>query len=301
MRGTSGRTARLAVAGIVVLSVALAGCGKGTSTGGGPKSPAPKVSSDQDLAAKVPAAIRKAGVVTVGTDSSYAPSEFLAGDGKTVEGFDIDLFNAVMSKLGLTAKYQSADFGTIIAGVESGKYTVGVSSFTVNPDRLKQANMVTYFSAGIWWASKKGNPKNVSPDNACGKKIAVQTNTVEVDDLNAKNKKCPAGKKITIDQYKDQDQATAAVVSGKEDAMSADSPVVAYAIKTSKGSLQSLGSIYEAAPYGYVIKKDQLGFAQAIQAALKALMSEGTYLTILKNWNVQLGKIDNPTVNPSVK
>ncbi len=301
MWGTSGRVVRLAVAGAVVLSVALTGCGKGTDTGGGAKSPAPKVSSDQSLASKVPADIRKAGVVTVGTDSSYAPSEFLAADGKTVEGFDVDLFNAVMSKLGLKAKYESADFGTIIAGVESGKYTVGVSSFTVNSDRLKQANMVTYFSAGIWWASKKGNPKNVSPDNACGKKIAVQTNTVEVDDLNAKNKKCPAGKKITIDQYKDQDQATAAVVSGKEDAMSADSPVVAYAIKTTKGGLQSLGSIYEAAPYGYVIKKDQLAFAQAIQAALKSLMSDGTYLTILKNWNVQVGKIDNPTVNPSVK
>lgn len=300
MRGTSGRGLRLVVAGLATATLVVAGCGKGTETGGA-KHAAPTVSRDSSLAGQVPDSIRKAGTLTIGTDSSYAPSEFLAADGKTVKGFDIDLFNAVAAKLGLKVKYQSADFGTIIAGVESGKYSAGVSSFTVNADRMKQANMVTYFSAGIWWAAKKGNPKHVSPDKACGKKIAVQTNTIEVDDLTARNKKCPANNKIHIDQYKDQDQATAAVVSGKEDAMSADSPVVAYAMKTTKGQVQSLGSIYEAAPYGYVVKKDQLAFAKAIRNAVKALIDDGTYLKILKSWNVQVGKIDNPTVNPSVK
>ncbi|BCJ35030.1 ABC transporter substrate-binding protein [Actinocatenispora thailandica] len=289
-----------------VLAVTLAACGGGSGgnsgSGTGKASPTPKVSVDKALAAKVPAAIKSKGTITIGTDSSYAPNEFLAADGKTVEGFDVDLFNAVLAKLGLKAKYESAKFGTIIAGVESGKYDAGVSSFTVNADRMKQANMVTYFSAGIWWATKKGNPQKVSPDAACGKKIAVQTDTVEVDDIQARSKKCTqAGKPaIKIDQYEGQDQATASVASGKDDAMLADSPIVAYALKQSKGQLESLGKIYEAAPYGYVIKKDQLAFAQAIQGALKALMADGTYAKVLDNWGVQVGKIDNPTVNPSV-
>lgn len=298
---TSGRAVRVAVAVGAAVSLLLAGCGQTNDSGGGPShKPAPKVSKDAALAAKVPSAIRNAGTLTVGTDSSYAPSEFLAADGKTVEGFDIDLFNAVLDKLGLKAKYQSADFGTIIAGVESGKYQAGVSSFTINADRLKQANMVSYFSAGTLWATKKGNPKKVSPDNACGRKIAVQADTIQVDDIKARNKKCPAGKKITIEQYKDQDQATSSVVSGKDDAMLADSPVVAYAVKQTKGQLEQLGQIYEAAPYGYVVKKDQKQFAEAIQGALKLLIADGTYVKILKNWGVQQGKIDNPTVNPSV-
>ena len=304
MVGRSG--VRWACAGAVatVLAMTLAACGGGEDSGSGAAkpSPTPKVSVDKALAAKVPAAIRKKGTVRIGTDSSYAPNEFLAEDGKTVEGFDIDLFNAVLAKLGLKATYESAKFGTIIAGVQSGKYTAGVSSFTVNADRMKQANMVSYYSAGVWWATKKGNPKNVSPDAACGKKIAVQTDTIEVVDIKARNKKCTkAGKPaIKIDQYDGQDQATAAVVSGKDDAMLADSPVVAYALKQTHGQLESLGKIYEAAPYGYVIKKDQLTFAKAVQAAVQALIDDGTYDKILKNWGVQVGKIDNPTVNPSV-
>lgn len=302
--GRSG--VRWACAGVVaaVLAVTVAACGGGSGESGsgtGKPSPTPKVSVDKALAAKVPAAIKKKGTLTVGTDSSYAPNEFLASDGKTVEGFDVDLFNAVLAKLGLKAKYESAKFGTIIAGVQSGKYDAGVSSFTINSDRLKQANMVSYFSAGVWWATKKGNPKKVSPDNACGKKVAVQTDTVEVPDVQARSKKCTQSGKpaIKIDQYEGQDQATAAVVSGKDDAMLADSPIVAYALKQTHGQLESLGKIYQAAPYGYVIKKDQLAFAQAIQGALKSLMSDGTYLKVLKNWGVQVGKIDNPAVNPS--
>ncbi|MGA8112735.1 MAG: ABC transporter substrate-binding protein [Actinocatenispora sp.] len=294
----------MVVAGLAVLALALGGCGGGSGGDdtGGPKGKAPKVGVDKSLAAKVPASIKSQGTLKVGTDSSYAPNEFLAKDGTTVEGFDVDLFNAVSAKLGLKAEYESAKFGTIIAGVESGKYTIGVSSFTVNAERLKQANMITYYSAGIWWATKKGNPKKVAVDNACGKKIAVQTDTVEVDDITARSKKCTkAGKpEIKIDQFEAQDQATAAVVSGKDDAMLADSPIVAYAVKQTKGQLATLGDIYEAAPYGYVVKKDQLAFANAIQGALKALVADGTYEKILKNWGVEGGKIDDPTVNPSV-
>lgn len=306
MRWIGARGTRVAVAGLAVLTLGLAGCGGsaggGDKSGEGPRTPAPTVKVDKSLAAQVPASIKSKGTLTVGTDSTYAPSEFLARDGKTVQGFDIDLFDAVLAKLGLKASYQSAKFGTIIAGVQSGRYAVGVSSFTINAERLKQANMVSYYSAGIWWATKKGNPKNVTVDDACGKRVAVQTDTVEVDDIQKRNGDCKkAGKQaITIDQYDAQDQATAAVVSGKDDAMLADSPVVAYAVKKTRGQLETLGDIYEAAPYGYVVGKDQLAFAKAIRASLAALVADGTYAKILSNWGVEGGKIDNPTVNPSV-
>ena len=67
----------------------------------------------------------------------------------------------------------------------------------------------------------------------------MQTGTVQVDDITARSKKCTdAGKPaITIDQYQAQSDATAAVVSGKDDAMLADSPVSAYAVKQTNGQL----------------------------------------------------------------
>jgi polar amino acid transport system substrate-binding protein len=297
----SARSWRRLIVG-VGLALVLAACGGDGTEGGGTattQGAAPAV--DQALAAKVPAEIKSDGKILIGTDSSYAPNEFLDTDGKTVIGFDVDLFDAVAAKLGLQTEWQSAAFDAIIPGVLSGKYEIGVSSFTINDERKQQVNMVSYFSAGTQWGTKTGNPAGVQPDDACGKKVAVQTNTVQhTEDLPKRQADCKSAGKpaITIDAYQRQDQATAAVVSGKDDAMLADSPIVAYAVKQTNGQLELLGDIYDSAPYGYVVEKDQTDFAQALADAVKALIADGTYKTVLTKWGVEAGAIDNPAVNP---
>jgi polar amino acid transport system substrate-binding protein len=297
----SERRWRLLVLGLG-LAFVVAACGDDGTGGGTTETTAGAAPSvDEALAAKVPAEIKSDGKLLIGTDPTYAPNEFLDTDGKTVVGFDVDLFNAVAAKLGLKTEWQPSKFADIIPGIQSGKYEAGVSSFTINDERKQQANMVSYFSAGTQWGAKTGNPAGVQPDDACGKKVAVQTATVqETEDLPKRDQACKSAGKpaITIDSYQDQGQATAAVVSGKDDAFLADSPVIAYAVKQTNGQLELLGDIYDAAPYGYVIKKDQTEFAQAVADAVKALITDGIYKTILDKWGVQAGAIDNPAVNP---
>lgn len=294
------RRGSIAIAGVAAICLAVAGCGSSsldTTTKHGDKVNA---SVDKAAAAKVPQALKDKGTITIGSDASYAPSEFLAGDGKTVQGFDVDLFDAVAAKLGLKTKWVPAGFDTIIAGVNSGKYDIGVSSFTINPERKQQVTMISYFNAGTQWATAPGNPKKVDPNKPCGLNIAVQSATVQqTDDLPPKEKACKAeGKPVHEDPYEKQDEATAAVASGKDDAMLADSPVIAYAVQQSKGKLQAIGDIYDAAPYGYVVKKDQTDFADAIVLALKSLQQDGGYEKSLKNWGVEAGAIDSFAVNP---
>ena len=89
---------------------------------------------------------------------------------------------------------------------------------------------------------------------------------MQVDDITARSKKCTSAGKaaIQIDQYQGQDQATAAVVSGKDQAMLADSPVIAYAVVQTKGQLEKLGPVYASAPYGYVVAKNDKALADAL-------------------------------------
>jgi polar amino acid transport system substrate-binding protein len=292
----------LALGAAAALSLTACGSNSLSGSGAGPSSSSVTSATAQaGLADKLPAKIKTAKKIVVGTDASYAPSEFLGGDGKTVQGFDIDLFRAVAQKLGVGVEFQPAKFPSIITGVAGGKYDVGVSSFTVNKDRERQATMVSYYSAGTQWATAKGNPKKVSPDAACGLTIAVQTGTVQQEeDLPKRQAACKkAGKPaIKVLPYEGQDQATAAVATGKAEAMLADSPVAAYAVKQSGGKLETLGSVYDAAPYGYVLPKDQQEFGTAIAEALKALQTDGTYDAILKNWGVESGAVRSFAVNP---
>jgi polar amino acid transport system substrate-binding protein len=302
------RRSSAAVAALASAALVVSGCGSGSSGGsgsasssGGSSGGAASVSADSALAAKVPASIKSDGVITVGSDTTYAPSEFLAADGSTIQGFDVDLFTLVAQKLGLKATFQTAPFDSIIAGVGSQKYEIGVSSFTINSDREAKVNMISYYSAGTQWSTKKGNPSKVDPGSACGKRIAVQKATVQVDDITKRSQDCTSGGKqaITVDQYDAQSDATAAVVSGKDDAGLADSPVMAYAVKQTNGQLELLGDVYDSAPYGYVVKKDQTDFAQAIADAVKQLIDDGSYAKVLKKWSVQAGAITDPSVNPS--
>jgi polar amino acid transport system substrate-binding protein len=293
------RRLALTMVGAILLTVSVSACGEkrsGTASG----QPQTTVSADPDLAARVPAAIKADGKIVVGTESSYAPAEFLDNDGKTVVGFDVDLFNAVAAKMGLKVEWVSANFGDIITGVNAGKYEAGVSSFTINDERKKQALMVSYYEVGTQWATRKGNPQSIAINNACGRKVAVQKDTVQVDDLAARSKKCvtEGRKPITVDQFPGQDAATAAVVSGKDDAVLADYPVMAYAVQRSSGQLVMLDAMYDAAPYGYVIARDQTAFAEVVRDATKAVMEEGAYRKVLQTWSVTDGAITDPTVNP---
>jgi polar amino acid transport system substrate-binding protein len=290
--------------GVVVASVAalaLSACGSSSLSGepgGGASAPSVSVSQNADLASKLPESIKSAGVIKIGVDSTYAPNEFLAADGKTVEGWSVDLFDAVAAKFGVKTEWLPSKFGSIINGVNGKKYDIGVASFTINNERLQQVNMVSYFNAGTQWGTQPGNPKGVDPDNACGKNIAVQTGTVqETEDLPVRQKKCGSNK-INILSYDSQAQATSAVVTGKADAMLADSPIVAYAVKQSGGKLEALGDIYDAAPYGWVLPKDQTEFAEAIVEALKQLDKEGAYKAALEKWGVEQGAISDFAVNP---
>ncbi|GAA1399205.1 ABC transporter substrate-binding protein [Catellatospora coxensis] len=285
--------------GVIAIALAAGGCGGGGEPAGSP-SAAPSVSVNPTLAAMVPDAIKADGKILVGVDATYAPNEFLAPDGSTVVGFDVDLFKAVAQTLGLTAEFQPATFGDIIPGVGSGKYEVGVSSFTVNDERKKQAQMVTYFSAGTQWATKTGNPAGINPDDPCGKRIAVQKDTVQFEDITKRSEACVAAGKpaVTIQPYAGQDQVASSVVSGKDDAMLADSPVAAYAVKQSNGQLELLGGIYDSAPYGYVVSNNQAEFAKALQGAVDELIKNGTYEKILSNWGVQAGAVPSAQINP---
>lgn len=286
-------------AALLVSALGLTACGEKESDDTIPQTGAvPAVTADAALAAKVPADIKADGVIKIGVDSSYAPNEYLDTDGKTVVGWDVELFDAVAAKLGLKTEWVTSNFDDIVPGVTaSGKYETGVSSFTINPERLKQATMVSYFNAGTQWFAKAGS--TIDPDDACGKKIAVQKATVQVEDIEKRSKACTdAGKPaIQINQYQGQDQATSAVVSGKEEASLADSPIAAYAVKKATG-LALLGEIYDAAPYGYVVKKDS-PLGQVYADAVKAIIADGTYTQILQKWGVEAGGITDPTVDPA--
>lgn len=279
------------------------GSGGTQPTGGAPAAQEiPTEAKDAALAALVPADVAADGKIVVGQDQTYPPNEFVDEGGKVV-GFDVDLGTAIGQKLGLTMEYQNADFSGILAGLAASKYELAMSSFTVNSEREQTVDMVTYYSAGTSLGVLKGNPANITPDALCGKNLAVQKGTVQVDDATARSETCTkAGKPaINIQQFQAQTDVNLQLTTKRSDAMLADSPVVDYAVKQTDGAVEVVGQPYDTAPYGIALKKGAGQFPQAIQGAVQALISDGTYAKIMAKWNLSTaGAIQKSEINPAV-
>jgi len=303
-----------AAASLAVLAIAaaiMAGCGSSNnnttsapaSTGGGAASTGATSSGvDQKVASEVPAAIKSKGTLTVAADATYAPNEFIGSDGKTVEGMDADLAQALAGVMGLKAKVVNATFDSIIPGLAAHKYDLGMSSFTDTKEREKTVNFVTYFSAGTSFYEKaSGGPAITDLSSLCGTTVAVEKGTTQQADSTGQSKKCTsAGKKpVKVLTFTDQNGANLAITSGRAQVGMADSPVADYQVKKSSGQFKLVGKPYGTAPYGIALPKD-LKLEQPVLDALKVLMSNGKYMEILKKWGIESGAISNPQINGAI-
>ena len=260
------------------------------------------VKKDDAIAKMLPDYVTKDGKLTIGTNPSYAPAEFLDADGKTQIGYDMDLARAMGNIFGLDTEIVSSNFDTIIPAIGS-KYDLGIAAFTITKERMESVDFVSYFTAGMGYAVAAGNPKNVDENDLCGLNVAVETGTVEEEAINKTAKQCKAdGKKdITIQSSKQQTDATTAVVTGKADVFFADSPVVGYAIAQTDGQLEQLGKDFDEVPNAIAIKKGDSQTTEAVQKAMQKLMDDGTYTKILQHWGVESGALDKAEINPAVE
>jgi polar amino acid transport system substrate-binding protein len=253
------------------------------------------------IASQVPASIKSAGTLTVAADATYAPNEFIAPDGHTVIGMDADLAKALGQVMGLKVAMQNATFDTIIPGLASGKYSLGMSSFTDTKARQATVDFVTYLVAGTSFYIKSGGPAVTSLADLCGKTVAVEKGTTQQSDAQGQSTKCTSAGKpaVTLQVYNDQNAVNLALSSGRAVVAMADSPVAAYQVKLSNGTFKLSGSPYGSAPYGIAIPKNN-GMAKPVLAALKHLMANGTYIKILTKWGVEQGAITNPQINGAI-
>ena len=113
----------------------------------------------------------------------------------------------------------------------------------------------------------------------------------------ARSEACVAAGKPAIEkvQFDSQDEASTAVALGKVDAMSADSPISAYAVKQSEGKMQLVGDVFDSAPYGWPVRKDS-ELAAALEAAADKLIETGDFETIAQNWGLEAGLIDDAEI-----
>ncbi|WP_033377792.1 ABC transporter substrate-binding protein [Corynebacterium lubricantis] len=284
------------LAATLAVTASLAGCVTNVEGGNPDGWEAIEPAAVPEIAAMVPESVKNDGTLAVGSNPPFAPFEFKDSEGNII-GVEMDLGRAVASVMGLEFQPVEQDFAMILPAVDAGTVDAGMSGFTDNEERRQNYDFVNFLYAGIQWAQQPGS--NIDPANPCGLTVAVQRTTVsETDDVRPKNEECIANGEdpITILSYDTSDNAALALLVGRADALSADSPVTAWAVNRSDGELEMVGDMFAAAPYGFAVQKDsELGPAMA--AAMQHLIETGEYQRILAQWSIEDGLLDEALIN----
>ena len=263
---------------------------------------AAKVSKSEALAGRLPADIKSKGILSIGSDTTYPPAEFLGGaDGQTPEGIDVDLAKAMGQKWGLKLEFLTAQFDSILPAI-GPRYDLGVSAFTITNERYNSVDFVSYFNAGKQWAVQVGNPGKFNPDDPCGKVVGAQTGSTGEKSVKAFSEACVAAKKspIEIVSMPKQTDLITRLINGAVDAVYAGSTNIGYAVKQTNGQLQTIGAITYPSPNGIAVAKGQTAWAQLVADTINDLIADGTYGKIMSKWGIEAAALPKAEVNPRV-
>jgi polar amino acid transport system substrate-binding protein len=256
-------------------------------------------SGAQAASIALPQKYKQQGHLVIASDATYAPMEFVAKDGKTIVGADVDIGQAIARQLGVKAQFVNASFDSLVPALQAGKYDMSMSAMTVTKKREEVVDFVSYLSAGTsFYVKTQGGPDIGSTADLCGRSVAVEKGTTQADAASAQSGKCKAAGKpaVNVLVFPDQNGANLAIASGRAQVGMADSPVAAWIVKQSKGEFKLTGKPYDTAPYGVAVPKNS-GLAEPVQQALKQVIASGEYARILQKWGIAQGGISAPVIN----
>ncbi|MFE5398715.1 ABC transporter substrate-binding protein [Streptomyces sp. NPDC056568] len=293
--------------------LALTACGSGDTSGttpaGAQASPVPTddpvaaVRTVDSVAALLPADVRRAGTLRVGSSVGFPPGAYYPnGQDKPPAGQDIDIADAVAKVLGVKLRRQDASFETILPALGSGKYDFGTGNFGVTTERLKTIDFVTYINDGQGFAVRTGNTalgkKVTDLLQLCGLTIGTGAGTTFEATLTARKGECTeAGRKpYDVKVYSENGATLTALQQGRIDVVMSTINGLRHQAAQPASRTTFLGE-YHRLDVGFAFRKGS-PLTKAFQAAVNELIEDGTYARILRKWGTSASAIDTSRTNP---
>ncbi|MDX8452345.1 ABC transporter substrate-binding protein [Mesorhizobium sp. VK9D] len=249
-------------------------------------------------AAEIPksAEVQQSGTLAVANTLDFAPFEYLDADGKQT-GIIIELAGAVAKLAGAKLDVQRTPFPSMIPGLAAGRFKIAWETFSATPERLKQVDFVMFLKAGLAVSTSPDKKASFSGDTPlCGKRIGVSAGSASDFLVDKLSKECAGKGQAAIEKsvFNSSTDIVQAVLSDRVDARMDDATASSYFEVTSKGQLVVLPTLYDVAPLGLAIAKDDKGTADMMVAALAELFKNGTYKTILDKYGMGAYAIKEP-------
>ncbi len=230
------------------------------------------------------AKVKAAGVMKVGTETEFAPFDFIDA-GKHV-GLNVDLFDEIGKELGVKIEWVTLPWDGVLPGLEAKKFDI-----VAGPATITKARMEHYvFSAPIAEATvaimKRASDKSINkPEDIAGKTIGGAKATAQLAQLKAFGEKLPGG--VTIKEYVGFNEAYADLAAGRIVAVGNSLPNIAFVAKQRPDAFAVVLPTFGVKTYfGYIGRKgdDDKSLMAAVDAALVKMKKDGRMAALQKKW-----------------
>lgn len=220
--------------------------------------------------------VKSAGKLVMATSPDFPPFESL--EGSEVVGIEVEILEKFAEEIGVELEIKQMDFDSVLPGVQSGKYDVGVSGITITEDRKKNADFTEpYFMASqAIVVLKDSNIK--SKADLKGKKISVQTGTTAEEFCMAEGYEVLA--------YQANNDACSALTSGKVDAWVVDNEVAIDLSAKTNGATIVLDEAMTSEPYGFAFPKGSETLVAEFNKYIEKWIADGTIKAIFDKYEV---------------
>ena len=215
------------------------------------------------------------GVLNIATNAEFPPYEFKEGDG--FAGIDIEIAGAIAEELGLELKVNDVEFGSIIGGVQSGKYDIGIAGMTKTEERLQSVNFSETYATAVQVIIVKEDSEIQSADDLEGHKIGVQQDTTGdiycCDDFGDEN----------VTEYRNGAEAVQGLLAGKVDCVVIDNEPAKSYVAAAPG-LKILDTEYVSEEYAICIAKENEELLTKINEVITKLQESGKLQEIVDKY-----------------
>ena len=227
----------------------------------------------------VPACLMSCGgddnTLTMATNASFPPYEYV--EGGEIVGIDAEIAAAIADKLGMELEIIDTEFGSIIGGVQSGKYDMGMAGMTVTDERKLAVNFSDTYATGVQVIIVNENSDIKDVAGLENKKIGVQAGTTGdiycTDEFGQEN----------VKQYQNGALAVAALKNNQVDCVVIDNEPAKNYVKANAG-LKILETEYAVEDYAAAISKENTELLEDFNKALSELKADGTIDRIIKKY-----------------
>ena len=265
----------------LALTLSLAACGGNNAS---PSGSASAARSDAAPSGEAGFTTAVDGVLSMATEATFPPYEYYDGD--AIVGIDVEIAQAIADKLGLELQVTDIAFDSIIPGVQSGKYDLGLAGMTVTDERLEQVNFSDSYATGVQVVIVKEGGKVTSVDDlfADGASNVIGTQTGTTGFLYATWDIQDAGLG-EVKSFAKTTDAVEALKNGQVDCVILDNEPAKALVAANEGAgLSILDTEYAVEDYAAAISKDNTALLEAINGALKELIADGTVQSILDKY-----------------